>query len=76
MTRFRPTVFEALCNAKKLFTDEQIADALGVSQPHVTRMNNGECGAGPKVIDQALKIFAPITYLELFEQVPRQKATR
>lgn len=71
MTRLRFDVFEALCNAKNLHSDGQRAKALDISQPHMTRMKAGECGAGRKVIRNALALFGPIRYEDLFEEVAR-----
>lgn len=72
MTSLRFAVFDALCSAKRLDNDAQIARALDITQGHLSRMRAGECGAGRKVIRNALKLFRPIKYDELFDDdVPR-----
>lgn len=76
MTSLRFTVFDALCAAKKLDNDAQIARALGITQGHLSRMRAGECGAGHKVIRNALKLFSPVKYDELFCDVPRVEVPR
>lgn len=76
MTTLRFTVFDALCSAKNLGNDAQIARALDITQGHLTRMRAGECGAGHKVIRNALKLFSPVTYDELFCDAPRVEVSR
>jgi hypothetical protein len=76
MTSLRFTVFDALCTAKKLHNDAQISRALDITQGHLSRMRAGECGAGHKVIRNALKLFSPVKYDELFCDVPRVEVSR
>lgn len=76
MTSFRFTVFDALCSKKRLDNDAQIARALDITQGHLSRMRAGECGAGPKVIRNALKLFSPVKYDDLFCDVPRVEVSR
>ena len=76
MTSFRFTVFDALCSTKRLDNDAQIARALDITQGHLSRMRSGECGAGHKVIKNALKLFSPVKYDELFCDVPRVEVSR
>lgn len=76
MTSLRFTVFDALCSAKRLNNDAQIARALDITQGHLSRMRSGECGAGQKVIRNALKLFSPVKYDDLFCDVPRVEVSR
>jgi hypothetical protein len=76
MTSLRFTVFDALCENKELVNDAQIARALDITQGHLSRMRAGECGAGRKVIRNALKLFSPVKYDDLFCDVPRLEVAR
>ena len=69
-TRLVFTIFDALCNAKGLLTDAARAEALEIDRSHLSHMRAGTYGAGPHVIRHALKLFPPIRYQDLFEEVP------
>lgn len=57
------------CAARGLFTDRSRAVALGLSQPYISRLQNGQRAAGDTVIAAALTYFPDVRFDDLFEVV-------
>jgi transcriptional regulator with XRE-family HTH domain len=49
---------------RRKLTLEDVAEAVGVSGATVSRIENGECGAGREVAKRLLKFFKPALTLE------------
>lgn len=64
-TRIRSLTPTSLRAARRRlrFTQAQLADALGVAQPHISRLENGEH-------DISRAITLAVAYLELLDQAP------